>query len=94
MDTIFPKLALLIIISLFIIFNKNARKEFIESIKTNIGIRYIVIPILLYVIFVIVLLISGVRINPPHLLTFGLFVVFILGGIMLYIEGRKKKKTE
>jgi len=93
MDTLFPKLVLLIIFSLIIIFNKNARKEFIELTKTE-PVRYIVFPILLYVIFVIILLSIGVKINPPHLLTIGLFAVLILGEIITFIKLRKKEKQD
>ncbi len=89
----FFKLILLIIFILIIVVNNDLRKQFIEQMKTNIVIRYLVFPVLLYVIFVIALLGSIIKIEPPQLFTVGLFVVMILGGILGCIEDRKKKKT-
>lgn len=94
MDALFVKLILLIIFILIIIINKDMRNQFIEQMKTNIIIKYMVFPILLYVIFVIVLLSINVKIEPTHLVTVGLFVVMILGIILACIENRKKKKIE
>ena len=92
MEAYFFKLILLIIFILIIIFNNDLRKQFIEQMKTNMIIKYMVFPILLYVIFVIALLSINVKIEPPQLVTVGLFVVMVLGGILACIKDRKKKK--
>ncbi|MCC7562762.1 MAG: hypothetical protein KO253_08070 [Methanobrevibacter arboriphilus] len=94
MDALFFKLILLIIFILIIVVNNDLRKQFIEQMKTNMIIKYMVFPILLYVIFVIALLSINVKIEPPQLVTVGLFVVMILGVILGCIEDRKKKKQE
>ncbi|MGL4670342.1 MAG: hypothetical protein ACRCVG_07120 [Methanobacteriaceae archaeon] len=94
MDTLLIKLGLLTIFIVVIMVNKNRRKQFVELMKTNLLVKYMILPVLVYTVLVIILISSNVTINPPQLLIWGLFAVMIIGAIIACIIDRKNKKIE